>query len=64
MSAEDWSAKYRTLAEAGHPVLGADAKDKPPTPPNLTPWTEAASASKTVMFHSPSPHEIPADCHT
>jgi hypothetical protein len=50
MSAEDWSAKHRTLAAAGLLVLGVDAKEKLQTLPNLMPLIEAASASNIVKL--------------
>ena len=58
MSAEDWSAKHRTLAAAGLLVLGDDAKEKLQTLPNLMPLIEAASASDTVMLTSRTIDEL------
>ncbi|HIC75400.1 MAG TPA: hypothetical protein EYO98_02150, partial [Candidatus Poseidoniales archaeon] len=58
MSAEDWSAKHRTLAAAGLLVLGDDAQEKLQTLPNLMPLIEAASASNTVMLTSRTIDEL------
>jgi len=58
MSAEDWSAKHRTLAAAGLLVLGVDAKEKLQTLPNLMPLIEAASASNAVMLTSRTIDEL------